>query len=376
VRIGLATPGFSADAGDWCIPALRDLVQRLASTDEVRVLALRYPYGARRYQLFGAEVVALGGGERSRWHSGALWRRALAELGVEHRRLRFDVLHAFWATESGMLTAVAGRLLGVPTVVSLAGGELVGLRDIAYGDQLVALERLKVRVALGMASSITAGSRQLLEQAAPWLRSRPPEQVRWAPLGVDTDRFRPSEEASPGGPHRLIHVASLVPVKDQASLLLAASRLRIRGSTFALEVVGQGPQERGLRALATRLGLDGAVRFRGALPHEELPAVYRPGTAFVLSSRHEAQAMVALEAAASGLPVVGTAVGVVPELAPEAGIAVTVGDASALAEAVANLEDDVTRRCSMGQAARARVEADYELGVCVERFRELYASLL
>ena len=51
-------------------------------------------------------------------------RRALAR---QHRRGRIDALHAFWATEAGALAAVAGRLLRIPTIVSLAGGELANL---------------------------------------------------------------------------------------------------------------------------------------------------------------------------------------------------------------------------------------------------------
>src|ERR1051326_8589210 len=112
MNIGLVVPGFSADATDWCIPALRHLARTLAARDDVRVLALRYPYSAGRYEIDGAEALAL-------------WRPILQALRFEHARRRFDVLHAFWATESGLLAALAGRILGVPTLVSLAGGELV-----------------------------------------------------------------------------------------------------------------------------------------------------------------------------------------------------------------------------------------------------------
>ena len=54
MKIGLVVPGFSADADDWCIPALRNLARQLATTEEVHVLALRYPYRAGDYAVFGA----------------------------------------------------------------------------------------------------------------------------------------------------------------------------------------------------------------------------------------------------------------------------------------------------------------------------------
>jgi len=138
VNIGLVLPGFSADASDWCIPALRHLARCLAAGDRVRVIALRYTYAAGRYTVDGADVLALGGALSHRASTLDLWRQALGVLRSEHRAEPFDVLHAFWATESGLLAAVAGRMLGVPTLVSLAGGELVALRDIGYGDQRIA----------------------------------------------------------------------------------------------------------------------------------------------------------------------------------------------------------------------------------------------
>src|ERR1051326_8511797 len=137
MNIGLVVPGFSADATDWCIPALRHLARTLAARDDVRVLALRYPYSAGRYAIDGAEVLSLGGGLAHGAATLELWRTILQALRFEHARRRFDVLHAFWATESGLLAALAGRILGVPTLVSLAGGELVAARDIGYGDQRI-----------------------------------------------------------------------------------------------------------------------------------------------------------------------------------------------------------------------------------------------
>jgi glycosyltransferase involved in cell wall biosynthesis len=374
VRIGLVVPGFSATPSDWCIPALRHFIDRLSESDDVRVVTLRYPYRAARYTIGRAEVVALGGAQRRGLASVRVWQRGLGAVLGEHRRRPFDVLHAFWATESGLLAALAGRVLGRPSLVSLAGGELVGLREIGYGDQLARAQRLKVSASLRLASGVTAGSRYqlgLAQRRVPRARRRRLEQ---APLGVDLRLFRPAEGAA--GAPRLVHVGALTGVKDQAMLLRGFAELRRRLPSATLDVVGGGPLRSDLERLAEQLGVADKVAWRGETPHDALPPTYAGGTVFVLSSRHEAQGMVALEAAACCRPVVGTRVGVLPELEPEAGRTVAVGDASALAEALAEVCTDEAHSRRLGAAARRLVEADFGLDACVERFRGIYARLL
>ena len=375
MRVGLVVPGFSADPSDWCIPALRDLVRQLAPAADIHVFALRYPYRAAQYDLFGARVTALGGGAARGRGSAGLWGRATIALAAQHRRRPLDVLHAFWAGETGGLTALIGRALAIPTVVSLAGGELVGLRDIGYGGLLRRAERVKTRLALRLAHTVTAGSTLALEQAQPWLRPPAASRARRIPLGVDLLRFTPARRAPADGPARILHVASLAGVKDQATLLRAAALLQQRGYGFELELVGSGPLEPELRSLAGRLGVENVVRWRGAIGHERLPCEYARGQLFVLSSRHEAQGMAALEAAACGLPVVGTRVGVIPELAPDAGRVAPVGDAVGLADGIAELLDDPAARARLECSARELAAAEFGLERCATRFLDLYTEV-
>ena len=100
--------------------------------------------------------------------------------------------------------------------------------------------------------------------------------------------------------------------------------------------------------------------------------MYRAASTFVLSSRHEAQGMVAIEAAACGVPVVGTRVGVIPELAASPDAVVPVGAVDALAEALLATCAEPDGRA---REAQARARAEFGLDVCVERFRALYARV-
>jgi glycosyltransferase involved in cell wall biosynthesis len=373
MRVGLVVPGFSADADDWCIPALRHLARALATRDDVRVIAVRYPYRAARYAVEGADVIAVGGAERRGAATLGLWRTTLKALRAEHRRRAFDVLHAFWATESGLLTAIAGKLLRIPTVVSLAGGELVALPAIGYGDQRVAWERLKIRASLRLAAAVSAGSHHLLALAG---RHVPRERLHRAPLGVDFGLFTPA--ANGAGPvaadgPRLVHVGTLTHVKDQATLLRGFSIVRQRLPNATLAIVGDGPLRDDLERQARQLGVARAVHFHGNLDHAALPEVYRAASTFVLSSRHEAQGMVAIEAAGCGLPVVGTCVGVVPELAASSDAVVPVGAADALADALLATCADPRGRA---QSVHERTQAEFGLEPCVTRFRTLYAHVM
>jgi glycosyltransferase involved in cell wall biosynthesis len=325
------------------------------------MLALRYPYRADRYVLDGSEVIALGGADRRGLGVLSVWSRTLSTLASEHRRRPFDVLHAFWATESGLLTALAGRLLRVPTLVSLAGGELVALPDIAYGDQRSRWERLKIRGALRLASAVSVGSAYLGRIAERHIR-----QIRQLPLGVDTDLFQPAVRPCIEG--RLLHVGTLTPVKDQCTLLAAFVELRRRHPSATLDVVGDGPLRSELARAAGELGISDAVRFLGERDHGQLVPLYQAAHAFVLSSRHEAQCMVALEAASCGVPVVGTRVGVVPELAPHA--AVEVANAHALADALAS-----SLATPRDHNVRQLVELRFALEPSIQGFLQCYGQL-
>ncbi len=388
LKIALVVPGFAADAADWCIPALTNLARGLAARPgiELHIYALRYPHRQATYRLRGATVHAFGGaplGGRRVWGAslGLLWTTFLAALRREHRRAPFALLHGFWATESGYLTAVAGRMLGIPALVHLAGGELVHDPPTGYGNQAPGLARLLVAGSLRLATGITvpsASQRALLHRRYP---THAGKAVDWA-LGVDTTMFAPAPAPvrAANDTLRLVHAASLLPVKHQALLLdgLAAARTLAPGRLVALTVLGQGPLDRPLRAQAARLGLGDIVTFGGNQDHAALPALYRAHDAFVLTSRHEAQCMAVLEAAACGLPWIGPPVGALADLAaaiPTNGWSVPPDDARALGQAIVAATYP-TGRVQRGAAARIAVERDYALETQIDRLLALYAGAL
>jgi glycosyltransferase involved in cell wall biosynthesis len=331
---------------------------------DVEVFSLRYP-APGSYSFCGLRHEATGGGTRRGAGSLRVWLDAARAIMARHRRQPFDLLHAFWLDEPAFVAALVGAAIQRPVLGSSGGGELVYFAELDYGTQGSAWRRLLIRFAVRRAALVTAGSAY---QRALCLRlGLPPEKVQLAPLGVDTGHFRPVAAAHTRP--TVVQAASLVPVKQQELLLEAVAQARVAVPDLQLLVAGDGPDAVNLRRQATQLGLDGQVGWLGAIAHRAMPAFYGQGHVYVQTSRHESQGMAVVEAMACGLPVLGTPVGLLPEVA-----ALPPSDSpERLAEQIATVVDDKAGWAGRSAAARGRAEDAYSLTATTERFLELAA---
>ena len=366
LKIGFLVPGGVDRSGTHrVIPRLLWLIERIAAAGhETHVFALNQEPAPASWNLLGTQVHNAGRHPRR--------IRMLAEIRAEHRRARFDVLHAYWAVPSGVIAAAAGKLLDVPVAVHLSGGELSDLRDIGYGGRTRLRGRMWLRAALAGADRVTVASAYMQAKARALGIA-----AEYIPNGVALDRWKPlpPHARHPGTPARLIHVASLNLVKDQDTLLRAASRLRSNGVQFHLDIVGVDTLGGAVQARATSLGLSDHVTFHGAFTHEQLRPLMEKADLLLLTSRHDAAPMVVREAAVAGVPTVGTAVGIVDDWAPDAAAAVAVGDDAGLARAVEMLLSDESRRMLLATNAHARAVAE-NADVTAERVLRLSREML
>jgi len=167
-----------------------------------------------------------------------------------------------------------------------------------------------------------------------------PDKIRVLRNGVDLTTFTPGDRgaarASVGcSGTLLLSIGNLVPLKGHDLAIRALASL----PGMRLTIVGDGPEEGHLRALAAESGVTDRVRFLGRLPQQALPDLYRAADVLLLLSTSEGWANVLLEAMACGTPVVATAVGGTPEVVatPTAGELVTERTPAAVAAAISRL---------------------------------------
>lgn len=348
MKIALIVPGGVDRSGTHrIVPLLLYFIERLTRRGhDVHVFALRQEPRPARWTLLGAHVHNIGARPRR--------LRAVAAILAEHRRTPFDVLHAVWVVPQGVVGTLAKLLTRRPLVLWALDGEFVSLPDIGYGAQRNARGRLWVRWSVTAADRTVVPARCGVEQSA--RLGFATELVRPA-LALDAWPPRPPRRRDPGAPARLLQIADLNRVKDQETLLRAAGRLAAEGVDFTLDVAGEDTLGRRVQALAAELGLRDRVRFHGLLGRRELHELAARAHLLIVSSRADAAPVVVLEAAAVGVPTVGTAVGQVSDWAPDAAVAVPVRDDAALAGAVRALLADEDARMALAWEAHRRATA-------------------
>jgi len=201
-------------------------------------------------------------------------------------------------------------------------------------------------------------------------------------IGVDCQTIRPRAnfEETP----LILHVARLVEVKGTRYLLRAFATVARKYDRVQLLIIGDGPLRRQLHALTASLGMRDRVEFLGAVPHVAVLSWMRKAAMLVLpgvrtaTGREEGLGMVLLEAAATGLPIVGSRVGGIPEcmLEGKTGFLVPERDEDALARRMAELLEDPVRRLRMGAAGRALVEDRFDIDRQSAVLENFYDSLL
>jgi glycosyltransferase involved in cell wall biosynthesis len=293
------------------------------------------------------------------------------------RRLRpsYDLIHTHQALWEAVATGLARPWLGgAPSLVQPASSGYFGeAEELARTRGAPILRRAILRNTAFAAISADI-EREWLALGVP-----PPKLIRTA-SGVDADHFRagpadPGVEASLPPRPRVVFTGRLHPQKN-LGVLLDAWPAVVERTGASLVLVGEGTERDRLIARAEALGVLDRVHFAGRVgdPANHL----RAADVFALPSVAEGMSNSLLEAMATGLPCLASAIGGNTDLLErgESGLLLPADDPGAWAEGLIRVltEPGLARR--LGLAARRRIEADFALGAVVDRYQALYRRML
>lgn len=290
-----------------------------------------------------------------------------------------DIVHAHFAVD-GLYALGAARAIARPLVTTLHGFDVT----TRTGDFLRSRRPALVRYALRQSQLKRHGdlfvcvSRFMQEQAL--AAGFPASRLVQHYIGIDPGDF---SIAAHEGPPVVLHVARLVEKKGTRYLIDAFARLAPAVTDASLVVVGDGPLLPQLKEQALALGIGGRVRFLGAQPHAAVRKLMREASVLVLPSvtasngDAEGLGMVLLEAAASGLPVIGTRHGGIPEAVRDGqtGCLVPERDAAAIADALEPLLASRSLRAAWGAAGRQMVLERFDISRQGEELERLFQRL-
>lgn len=284
-------------------------------------------------------------------------------------RKKYDLYHAIFGFPSGMIPFLIKKY---PYIVSLRGSDVPGF-NIRFGIQYIFLRPL-FRFIWRNASYVTVNSTGLADLAKKTLDHK---NFNFIPNGIDMHEFVQKEEYrnSSEAVFHVLTVSRLIKRKRIEDLLNAIKVLISKGLYINLTVIGKGKNEFRLKELTKKLGISGSVYFKGYVSHSELPRYYNNADVFVLPSLNEGMSNTALEAMASGLPLILTNVGGTAELIKGNGFIVDTQNPEQIANALRRLYFDPQLNKTMGLQSREHAN-DFNWETIAGSYFQLYKKAI
>ena len=357
-----------------------NLLRELAGAGHDVTMVSQYrgdPFGMRVYgggpppPVPGVRVIGLEQvGEQT---SGDFERDVEVMVGTivaEHRRAPFDVLHAQYGYPCGWAVLEASRRTGVPSVVSIQGG------DGHWVGSCCETHRLAMTRVLDHAGAVLIGCRSFADEVTTRLGTAP-TRFTIVPGAVDTARFTPALSPPSDDPPVMLYHGRVDARKGVLDLLDATRQLRDWGVRFRLLISGIGPTFDEAAAEIAAQELSEQVGMTGYVDYEDVPWVYRRAHVFVSPTYAEGFSNTILEAMASRLAIVSCrSVGVVDCIRDgENGLLTEPGDRAALAEALRRVLQDRVLRERLADAALEECRAVYSWSEVGMQIMDVYADV-
>ena len=293
---------------------------------------------------------------------------------------KYDLVHVFQASQAGGAAWLLKKLgSNCPVVLTLQEGE-----NLAKQSWLTRFFRTRI---IKNADQATAISQYLLTYLK---QTKKNISARLIPNGVDLQKF--SQDFSYG---ELSQLEDNLGIKPGAKVIISTSRLVEKNGLdnlikalavlqkeypkedWRLLLVGDGPLAESLKFQVESLKLEKQVIFKAAVSHEELSKYLKISHVFVRPSRSEGLGVSFLEAMAAGVPIIGSAVGGIPDFLTheETGLICDPHSPADIAEKIKLILDDDNLRKNIVKKARELVEEKYDWNKIVEDYRRLYETV-
>jgi N-acetyl-alpha-D-glucosaminyl L-malate synthase BshA len=298
-----------------------------------------------------------------------------AKMTEVARAAGLDLFHVHYAIPHAVSAYLARAALGArtPRIVTTLHGTDITL--VGNDPSLFPITRFVLEQSDGVTCVSNYLDRTTRETFA---LTRP---TRVIPNFVDTRSFRRDgpgclrERFAPHGERLLLHLSNFRPVKRLLDVVGIFHRVRQRMPARLL-LVGDGQDRPAALHLAAELGLEKDVTFLGK--QEDVAQLFCVADLFLLPSSEEAFGLAALEAISSGVPVIGSAIGGIPEVVAdgETGLLFPVGDVEGMARGALSLLEDEERMARTRLAARARAVTLFDVDLVVPRYEAYYREVL
>ncbi len=205
-------------------------------------------------------------------------------------------------------------------------------------------------------------------------------KIRVLPMGVGLEFFHSPKQKQAKSRLHLLFVGRLVKEKGVWDLLLSFQHLRQNGMPLWLWLIGQGPEKAKINRWLQANHLQPFVKIK-RVSYQQMPAILQQADIFILPSRHtqsweEQYGMAVVEALASGLPVIVSNSGALPEVVGRAGLVIPEGDISSLQKAIRVLAESPQKRYQLAQKAHRRAQHFYQASQVASKLLKIYQEVL
>jgi glycosyltransferase involved in cell wall biosynthesis len=370
-KIAVIVPGGidKPDSGFNLAP-LSNLINQLSLTNDIHVYSLvRLINDNEPFQCGNAKVKFL----HARHNDSFLRKLWLLFTHVRQgmKMYQYDLLHGLWGMPTGFAAVVMGKIYKTKSIVSLMGAETANIPTIDYGNMQYAVQR-SITLWTCRHADILIVLTEYQKQQLKYLGVLRTD-IHKIPIGVDKNFFNCHVKNSMTTPLKLLAVGNLNKVKNQSVLLKSFKKI-FTEINAELDIVGPDYLNGELQLLASELELYGNIRFHGMINHNKMKQFYENADILLHTSLHEAQGIVVAEAAATGVVICGTNVGLISDFYPDKSVAVEIGDADALATEVLKLIKDTKRLSSMRLNAYQWAK-EHDLDWTVNRITAIYDTI-